>query len=987
MGIVHLPTSPAAAQAWDEFPVPADGQRLAVPSSLDGPQYNFLRTCLRDKNSISGASYWGAVVNNSSRRGDPDDGEATPYVDALYQDWRRRGVGIEPQRHILILIALENRAVAIHPGSSWADQNFDPNRVDMGKFGDYMRDGNTDLAVCNLVEAIDTYLTTLDTAGQPPLSVPQRGERRPAQPVGALPATAAAPAELPGGCVWGLFFLVLLFGLLLVRGRRKATARERAEMEAELARWQEQINAAGQRLLELENQHPLYLQSGSQRWEGESAELDQECADAVNHLFLLYSKAFELLQDAQNQAQRAKGGWSAKPYKDVLKTLRETVVRFETGEAEPNRRIFLPLTRDYENTAPGLLQDLDSAYAEALEHLEFVAEVQLQAGAAADACSRAAEAAMAAAEARGALELPVEPLMQELEPLLARRDELRARLGRDPLGIGDAFAEVTMQLDAVRVRGEQGNATVEQLRGPVSELGSRLRARVEHLRGQGVALREPGFEPEVRLDHGSAEAARAIEEVAAGQEASAVERLQRLQEGLQELEGEIEAWHQAPETLPRLRADLQRDRAQVEQRVPNGRRILDELAEEHAADAFRREADNLDELSQLLTRFDDWQAQILKAEGAHHYLAALADAEGCRGLLAQGSVLLDEIDSIHQRLEDARSLALGDLDTLRRQRGDVTNASGPGVDSELRRQLEQRASEVAGLLDAADEDRPNWLQVAAAAAATRQDLEELLQQAAEQRALHAQAREQAAQLENRLRTLDQQVESERRDRPHVARAVVDVHQRFDDLDRQLDSPEVAGDEQLHAVRDAASALEWAEGVLRSELQAIRLAEAELDSARDAVRALGYQHFGHGVAANTSGPSSELRRAESSAASNDWDEVLSASRRAKAEAEAESRRAQSEARRREQEQRRRLRQQRLQQAATAAAAVAAIASSQRASAAPSFTISNPFGGSSGGASRRSSGSSLSTSRSSFGGGASSKGGWTQSKTSRSWNARW
>ena len=114
--------TPADAQAWDGFPVLPAGEHLALKPGLDGPAYDSLRGCLSRFDSAVGASYFVAIVEVTAPDGSPspERSDATGYVDALYQAWKGTG-RLDPERHVLVVLGLRNRAVAIHPGVRWAE--------------------------------------------------------------------------------------------------------------------------------------------------------------------------------------------------------------------------------------------------------------------------------------------------------------------------------------------------------------------------------------------------------------------------------------------------------------------------------------------------------------------------------------------------------------------------------------------------------------------------------------------------------------------------------------------------------------------------------------------------------------------------------------------------------------------------------------------------------------------------------------------------
>ena len=159
--------------------------------------------------------------------------------------------------------------------------------------------------------------------------------------------------------MFGLLALVAIVVLALIRASRRRRARDRAV--SEVARWKEKIEVAAERVLAIETEHPLYFATTARRWTGDSQELDRQAGDAVNHVFLLYSKAFELHDRARSLVEGAEAGGvlgflaSSEPFDEAWRLLRDTEVRIETGEVEERRRIFLPLRGEYRGISANLL--------------------------------------------------------------------------------------------------------------------------------------------------------------------------------------------------------------------------------------------------------------------------------------------------------------------------------------------------------------------------------------------------------------------------------------------------------------------------------------------------------------------------------------------------------------------------------------------------------------------------------------------------------
>lgn len=153
--------------AWDSFPELDEGRHLAVAPDLDRSMFESARECTRDfDESRVGAEYYAAAVEVTARSGEPSPkyNDAVPYVDALYARWHEQG-DVGAAESIVIVMGLENRAVAVHPGDRWEDLGFGSERItrtiDESEFASLAEDDQFGAAICELVEAIDLELKQL----------------------------------------------------------------------------------------------------------------------------------------------------------------------------------------------------------------------------------------------------------------------------------------------------------------------------------------------------------------------------------------------------------------------------------------------------------------------------------------------------------------------------------------------------------------------------------------------------------------------------------------------------------------------------------------------------------------------------------------------------------------------------------------------------------------------------------------------------------
>jgi len=161
VGIVVLACfAPGVVLAWNPFPALAPGAHYG--SSVEWSTQSGINTCLAELSASSKANYYAALVNNTSPSGDRSDNDAVPYVDALNGAWAGR---LRPDLDILIVLGVDNRAVAIHPGSTWVATGFESAEIkatiDGSSFKNFARSQDYTGAVCALAKAVENRITTL----------------------------------------------------------------------------------------------------------------------------------------------------------------------------------------------------------------------------------------------------------------------------------------------------------------------------------------------------------------------------------------------------------------------------------------------------------------------------------------------------------------------------------------------------------------------------------------------------------------------------------------------------------------------------------------------------------------------------------------------------------------------------------------------------------------------------------------------------------
>ncbi len=749
-----------------------------------------------------------------------------------------------------------------------------------------------------------------------------------------------------GGLLFALFALgiVLLFML-----RRRHLLVER--LDDRLEQWEKKLGMAAQRVLAMEERHPLYFAAGSLRYTGKTEPLDRAAAESVNHVFLLLDRARDLTQQART-LRGAGGPLSTEPVVGALALLSTETVRIETGDREPRRRIFLPLEEAYEGSANELLEHLDATYATAMLCLdqlqEAVAAVQeLSSDIArthdrgARACARRAEMGLDAGHLQHALVAATDGLEDAEDAAVL-----------DPAEAAEPLRAILERLRDLAGRAEAGNDVMAQLRGPVRELGKSLRATVHRLRAEGFRLDEPGLGSETRLDDRSTDAQRIAPLLDEGELQGARTLLDTIATDLQYLSEQLTATEAAREGVPNAveRAMSARDRLQA--RVPNAREVLDTLTSDHDPATFSQEADNLDELVDTLLALEKWRRKVSAAHAAQRYLEATREIRGCEAFLERGQGLLDAIDQVQSELNGAREQAKAawhGIASLQKQaveeigRDDARpGAHGHTHHSHLVATTQPHAATL-------DRPKPNWPKLSVELDELHGQWELHHQQLVSSRRAFARASETVATVHTDLRRLAQAVASERRDRPHVAAAVGSA---LDDLALWEESAADEGRSGVDLLDVALGFQEraaWAHATWKRELQAIANAQSESLAAARQLARLEAVDYGWGVAARLAHLRKLQSDLEAQRDAGSFEEMVHTARRLREAALQEERRCERRVREEREEARRRdaARLEALRRA-TARRATSSWSSSHSSSSTSSAS-SGAFGSSSGGSS--------------------------------------
>ena len=199
-----------SASAQEKTPIPSfTGERVIAADVPD--RYGVIADQIKRLEKSSPQSYYVVVVKSSGT------GPAATrlYADDLLDSWQRqrskRGPSFDPDRSVIIVVALENQQVAVKPGIYLREEfGLHADRVERdllrgkGRFLDLAKENRYTDAIATLLTDTNNWIAARDRstayAAVQVAAAPATGTPRPSQPTSTLPASvpntaSSQPAE------------------------------------------------------------------------------------------------------------------------------------------------------------------------------------------------------------------------------------------------------------------------------------------------------------------------------------------------------------------------------------------------------------------------------------------------------------------------------------------------------------------------------------------------------------------------------------------------------------------------------------------------------------------------------------------------------------------------------------------------------------------------------------------------------------------------
>ena len=862
--LVLMAGAPSSGQERSPFP-PFTGARVYTVGVADS--FGNLDPLIRKLEKASPQTYYVVVVKSFGK----GSNASVEYVDELYGTWRRQAdqkrLALDDARSVVTAIALADRKLAVHPGSTLRDrlgfrgatidrELIEPRFIPLAKQDHYPQ------AIAALLEGMSDWIAarermiasaTAKPAAPPAPHVPRPVEYAPSttHPSVFVPSTPPATESQGHPVLTGLLVLALAAAAAMGIGVWRRRHQARIDLERRVKDYRARSVEVMDRLDALKDRIKLLTASDPDFKApllGETLKLWTSLQADVETLWDRWLAAMEALEKGQKLAAKVGSSFDAKTLKQVQATL-DPKTAFD-----PIEQGAIACKAD--------LERLDQSHERARDVAQKIEATapQLAAG----------------LESVRQLGLPITSFQEELENVKAEAARLAAGLTADPIGTKPA-------LDALAERSTDLGSKVEHmiaLQGAWTKASARLeqvkKQTAEH-RARGLALAEDGGNP----DHFLGEAADHLAMVESALHDGDPDKGQRV------LEQAVAMLDQGAATIEEVKkakafcalelAARPRETERLRAAAPEAEASLKRLEQEFAASSWRAVAKNLDQARALLATFEDQLAKAAKAQSpdAQRYLAGRRALEE---LARQQQIVLRLLAGLGEQLGLLQT-ARDECQPLKRALDERTRAvqslfqANAEILGEIALASQARATTAAREIDAGmDDPRPDWPGVRERLMRAIEDLKIASSQAEADLATHAQllaefepARQRAGQLRGRLA-------SRQEDRLAANQNFQAAENVLDQVGVDLAAPHGQSARMLEAVRGAIQDLDRAEQLFREDLRLAAQAQSEIDeAARSLLKASAY--FALGVTPEGSSAEAALNEAQQLLANQDYEQAI------------------------------------------------------------------------------------------------------------------
>lgn len=841
------------AQSVHKTPLPEfTGQRLTVSEVPD--RYPDVAKKIEQVEKATGASFYVVVIRTSGR----GENSTRTYVDDLFRAWSRNPAGrsakFDPERSVLIVVALENRQLATHAGAELRrrhglDSATIRNEIVEPRFIPLAKELKYEAAVDALLDGFQERINgKASTAAQ-------SGPHLDRGIVDSLPAVETAnPARsqttgrqlvwaLVGSCV---AVVAIILGLVWL-GRRRVNGGVARRLKGVKG----QAVEAMDRLDALKERHKLLPASASSFTKPMSGETLAQYDAVKVKLDGLWDRWLQVM-DKIDKAQKLVGlggdfGLSNQKSRQAEEILTKEI-KFPEIEAEAQQ-------------CSAELDRLEKAHDETQAAIRALADLRAKLKTQVESVGKA-----------GLPTAPYQPEMAAIQELVA---EAEAGVAADPIGSEGIVAKARAQAEGQVERAGEVLSLLDQSRTIGRSLKEVERATASQ-RSKGFRLQEEGGNPDPLIVEGGRCHGLGLAALQAGDPRVAKAELTKADSQAKQAQQVLDAVVQAKSICRREAPARDRETARLREAFDEAKNYRDELQRDYAPASWQGVARNLDQAKALLDTFDRMSAEASEegSDTKQNYLlgAKLFEELGRRqqialrlmaGLGEQINILAairTEVHELNRQLESSDRK----LETLFEQNREIVSSQARGLFESARRV----AAEVT---DKFADRRPDW-------PAIRDSLNQLLAEygIAESRAeadltAYQSLVDEAAEARRQASRVEAFLASHTEDRPAANRRFRSASTSLE----QLGAAQTSNREWtrlLQIVRNASSDIQAAERMAKEDIRLAAQAESEIAEAISVIQQAD-NIAGLGIVANTSDAQVRLRQAQQLLETQNYEQAI------------------------------------------------------------------------------------------------------------------
>ena len=831
------------------------GERVIVVG-VPNDQYAALAGQISRLEKASPQSYY-VVVMNSTGKGSSATRE---FADELFENWRaqrsKRGQSFDSERSVIVVVALENRQIAVKPGAFIRNQlGLHAERVERDLIPTFIplaRENKYAEAISSLLDATNNWIAARDrdtiyvpvqipvsksagatsptakTTLKKPATTPESWNFQPAGPERGVVTSEPTPLK-QGRSEWlpviivGVPVLAMVVALLgwiwVLHGRAQGrVAGQIKEIKLKAVDVMDRLDALKERLKLMPTSTEF-----KQPMTGETQVLFTAVNEKLGKLWDGWLEVMDVLEKAQKLAARSGSPLSRKTLADA-----EDLISKQGSFAE------------IETRSQAISADVDR-----LEHAHQVAHTVLE------AVTTARPKIDAGLEEVKKLGLSTAPYQVELAAVAAGLTRASSVLAADPLGTRTVLEQLRSRSDAFLGRIER----VVSLFGDAQKVKSALetiKRQVAGHRAQGLKLIEEAGNPDPLLGQAEGAHAEALAALEAGDPGGAAQRLDAARSLEQEAQATIDKVQKARTFCERDLPARARETERLRTALTQAESYQVDLEREFARSSWQAVSRNLDQARSLLATFDRQaeQAAAAATTSRQEYVRGAALVEE---LARQQQIALRLMSGLGEELSALMNVRneckkLGEDLAARERRAELLVRQNDAIVSDVARNSLDSARRAKGaIITQSSGPTPDWPALRQSLAEVLEDLSIAQSQADEDIRNHQALTQEFEEVRNTASRVYALLSSHQEDRLAANQHYQAAAAALDRVGMEIAEPRGRSATLLEEVRGAAADLSRSEELAREDIRLAAQAQSQIAEAGQAIsQARGYSSMGFGV---------------------------------------------------------------------------------------------------------------------------------------------